>query len=71
MERVYENQRREESIRKSSGLRPTREGAEAKASESADETSEVFVLRPLTHRRVTARVQSKGPARFRFVNDGD
>jgi hypothetical protein len=71
MERIYENRRREESIRKPSGLRSSRIGAKATASQSAEEASEVFALRPTSHRLATARVQRRGPAQFRFVTDGD
>ena len=70
MERLYENQRRKESIRKPSGLRSFQAGVETSAPATA-ETSEVFELRALSHRRATARVQKRGPARFRFVTDGD
>ncbi|MCP4006347.1 MAG: hypothetical protein GY725_19380 [bacterium] len=71
MERVYEDQHPEDSIRKPSGLRSSGESAEAAAPASAEDASEVFELRPLSQRQAMARVQKRGPARFRFVTDGD
>ena len=71
MGRIYENPRREASSREPAGLASSPEVSETTASESAEESLEVFTLRPLSHRRVTARVRRKGPARFRFVIDGD
>ncbi len=66
-----ENQHREDSIGEPSGLRSSHESTESSAPASAEEASEVFELRPLSQRRATARVQKRGPARFRFVTDGD
>ncbi len=71
MERIHENQRHQSSIREPSSMRSSRETAETTAPAAAEGSTEVFELRPLSRRQATARVQKRGPARFRFVTDGD
>ncbi len=71
MERVHQDQRHEESVREPSGLRSPQQSPGSTVPASAEDASEVFELQPLSKRQATARVQKRGPARFRFVTDGD
>jgi hypothetical protein len=65
----YQQHPRTGSLREVTGPGPPPAAPEPAAVDPTGEFPEVFVLRPRSRRRVTARVQERRPARFQFVTD--